>query len=152
MSDDDDEDDDNRDAEEEEDQDGDVGGADDYGDEVSGLRRSTLTQPPLPPSRHGKGRFESIPLKALLLMESSHAQVNDFVRRVCKGLFPPSLWGSKHNEAIFFRKMAAFVCLRRHEGMCAAEFTQDMRVTDMAWLQLEDQQPAEEAQGRRRKR
>jgi telomerase reverse transcriptase len=87
------------------------------------------------PAVKRRNTLDGASIEDLLEMNSSHAEVTAYLREFCSRILPYEIWGSRFNEAVFHRKLARFVRLRRHEGMCINDVIADMRTRDIPWLQ-----------------
>ena len=113
-------------------------------DEISAVHRSPRgTGSVSRPAIKRRNALDGASIEELLKMDSSHAEVTAYLREFCSRILPYEIWGSRFNEAIFHRKVARFVRLRRHEGMCINDIIAEMRTRDIPWLQNpQTQQPA----------
>ncbi|KPM35632.1 hypothetical protein AK830_g10942 [Neonectria ditissima] len=98
---------------------------------------STQVHPPPQPS-------------SLVELATPLSQVSAFCQAVLSKVIPNQFWGDgetqSHNKAMILQKVDHFVKLRRFETMSLHEISQDLKITDISWLQppgLRTQKPSQ---------
>ncbi|KAJ3526128.1 hypothetical protein NM208_g11338 [Fusarium decemcellulare] len=87
--------------------------------------------------------------KSLVDLAAPASQVSTFCQAVLSKIIPHKFWGGeevqKHNESVVMQRVDHFIKLRRFETMSLHEISQDLKVTNIDWLQppgLKDQKPS----------
>ncbi|KAF4468417.1 telomerase reverse transcriptase, partial [Fusarium albosuccineum] len=87
--------------------------------------------------------------KSLVDLAAPASQVSTFCQAVLSKIIPHKFWGGeevqKHNESVVMQRVDHFIKLRRFETMPLHEISQNLKVTNIDWLQppgLKDQKPS----------
>ncbi|KAF4999266.1 hypothetical protein FDECE_11560 [Fusarium decemcellulare] len=87
--------------------------------------------------------------KSLVDLAAPASQVSTFCQAVLSKIIPHKFWGGeevqKHNESVVMQRVDHFIKLRRFETMSLHEISQDLKVTNIDWLQppgLKDKKPS----------
>lgn len=90
-----------------------------------------------------------IQYKSLVEIATPKAQVSAFCQAVLSKIIPDQFWGEgetqAHNKEAALKKVDHFIQLRRFESVSLHEIMQDLKITDISWLQppgLRDQKPS----------
>lgn len=59
---------------------------------------------------------------------TEYLQVYRFLKAVLKHLVPMALWGSTHNQQLFFKRLEKFVSLRRFETLNSQDLMHGYKV------------------------
>lgn len=70
----------------------------------------------------------------LLRLHSSPWQVYGFLRACLRKLVPAGLWGTRHNERRFFKKVKQFISLGKYTKLSLQELMWKVKVEDCTWL------------------
>ncbi|XP_051007030.1 telomerase reverse transcriptase [Acomys russatus] len=73
-------------------------------------------------------------LMNLLRLHSSPWQVYGFLRACLHKLVPAGLWGTRHNERRFFKKVKQFISLGKYSKLSLQELMWKMKAEDCTWL------------------
>ncbi|RGP65641.1 telomerase reverse transcriptase [Fusarium longipes] len=115
-------------------------------------RKTKPSQHPLPRSNHKRGSWmnpevgtsgtqvPSLPKhESLVELATPPFRVSSFCQAVLSKVIPNSFWGDgdvrEHNKSTLMRKVDHFIRLRRFETMSLHEITQDLKITEIPWLQ-----------------
>ncbi|KAF7562172.1 hypothetical protein G7046_g1967 [Stylonectria norvegica] len=95
--------------------------------------------------------------KSLVDLATPVSNVSAFCQAVLSRIVPDAFWGDgdiqTHNKAMVLKKVDHFIKLRRFETMSLHEISQDLKITDIGWLQpvgLGSQKPSQTDTTKRR--